>query len=91
MLMLSLASAFARSQYTYPPRRVTQEIDGDPKMKSQPGALSRTNTTTGAQLPVPSKLGRPLTSIGVLGGAADAGAGVGGNTNGLPARKKMRM
>lgn len=85
--MMFYESAFARSQYAYPPRRVTQEIDGDPKMKAQSIANARTNM--GNQL-AGVNLSRPPSSIGVIG-ATNTGAALNGNPGGLPARKKMRM
>jgi hypothetical protein len=96
------SSAFARSQYTYPPRRVTQEIDGDPKMKAQQQntIVPRSSGTAVAgaaphQLPK-MNLARSLSNVGVLGGAApntglrNHGSGS-SSAAGLPMRKKMRL
>ncbi|KAI5454023.1 cyclin-dependent protein kinase [Naganishia albida] len=81
-----MGNAFARSQYVYPPRRVTQEVDGDPKMKAQSIANARANL--GNQLPPANS--RSLSSIGVIGGT-NTGVPMGGNAGGLLPRKKPRM
>ncbi|KAJ9105347.1 hypothetical protein QFC21_001716 [Naganishia friedmannii] len=91
-------SAFARSQYTYPPRRVTQEIDGDPKMKAQQQqstVVQRPSATAAAVHQLPKMaLARSLSNVGVLGGPPNSSLGnpgSGSSAAGLPMRKKMRL